>query len=304
MSARQTLQSAEGILERFPGIGTMKYMSSKITPTNTANPNGYGAGCEWYFTPPNGPPRTFMNIGGNGYYVGNTQNTQANWIEVDPTSQNQGQFGLTAGSAFFNSGGTLYRSTLGATTSSTPNAGIAPSAAGAFKIVDVFTLPANVFDTIGRTLAFSSWALFKTGSGLATQMQIIANPSNALIWPGNPAVNGVSPSAGAISGNAGITGISDGTVTLGTGTLLFDTGSQSLTGTNQINLQGELICTGVSTQESVTSAIVYGSTHGGVGAWSDQTITSTAAIVFVVVIKVATTAADLVYNGMTVQGYN
>jgi hypothetical protein len=297
MSRRWQAQSADGIMQEIPGVGIISTWSTKATPTNAANPAGYGPGCRWYFTPVNGPPKQYVNIGGNGMYIGNLQNTVANWIESDPTSAGQSQFGLSTGSLFGNSQATLYRTTLGATTASTP-AGISPSATGANKIVDVFTLPANAFDAIGRTLTFTVFA--NVTSTVAAVISVYANPSNVITWPSNPSVNGT---------NSGIASKTDGTVTMTGGTLVIGTGSQTMPVAGELILQGQLVATGVSTQEALTTNVVTSTASAGTGVgannvWQDTTITSTAAIVFVIVVQVATAAADLIYNGCLIQGLN
>jgi hypothetical protein len=297
MSRRWQAQSADGIMQEIPGVGIISTWSTKTTPTNAANPAGYAPGCRWYFTPVNGPPKQYVNIGGNGMYVGNVQNTVANWIESDPTSGGQSQFGLSTGSLFGNTQATLYRTTLGATTSSTP-AGISPSATGANKIVDVFTLPANAFDAIGRTLTFTVFA--NITAAVVGSLSIYANPSNVITWPVNPAVNGT---------NSGIASKTDGTITMTGGTLICSTAAQTMGAAGEMILQGQIVATGVSTQEACTTNVIFGAASGGTGggvnnAWTDTTITSTAAIVFVIVAQIATAATDLIYNGCLIQGLN
>lgn len=290
---RWEAQSADGIIERIPQLGILKIWSSTTTPTNTANPAGYAAGCLWFFVPTNGPPKVYQNIGGNGEYIGGTQNTVANWLEVDPTSLGMGQFGLRTASQFFATGGTAYRTILN-------NAGISPSAAGADKIVDVWTLPANVFDQKGRIIEFSMFATVNTGSALNAEMKLIAAPTNVITWPSNPL-----PNAG--TNNANIASQTDGSVTVTGGTTLFDTGAISFntsSADSPLILRGMLACLSTSAQESMTTEILAGAVSAGAGVWTDRTLTTTGAVVFVVTANMQTTAADFKYNGMTVRVYN
>lgn len=280
-------------MQEIPGVGILKTWSSKTTPTNAANPSGYAAGCEWYYVPVNGPPTIYTNVGGNGMYVGNVKNTVANWIESDPGSNGMEQFGQETAAQFFSRGGMAYRTVLNA-------AGIAPSGAGVDKIVDVFTLPAGVFDQIGRTLEFGIFATVTTGSALNAQMKVIANPTNVITWPSNPVPNlGTS--------NANIAAKTDGTVTVTGGTTLFDTGATSFNTSSVAKgfiLRGLFVALSTTAQESMVTSAYAAAVSTGCGPWVDQTLTATTAIVFVVTVNMQTTVADFAYNGMSVKAYN
>ncbi len=293
MSRRWQAQSADGIIEEIPGVGIIKIWSSTTVPTNALNPAGYGAGCLWLFTPVSGPPKWFVNIGGNGMYVGATANTSANWVETDPTSLGMGQFGLRTGAQFFTADGVAYRTSLAA-------AGIIPSAAGADKIVDVWTLPANVFDQLGRVIEFEMFANVNTGSSLTAQMKLIAGPSNAITWPTNPV-----PNSG--TSNANVSVKTDGSITVTSGTTLFDTGAiafSTSSADSALILKGRLCCISTTAQTSQTTDIIAATVSAGGGPIVDRTLTTTAALTFVVTVSMQTTAADMKYTGMIVKLYN
>jgi hypothetical protein len=204
-----------------------------------------------------------------------------------------GQFGVTSGAQFFSQGGMAYRTILN-------NAGISPSAAGADKIVDVWTLPANVFDQKGRIIEFSMFATVNTGSSLNAEMKLIAAPTNVITWPTNPV-----PNAG--TNNANVASKTDGTITVSGGTTLFDTGAQAFNTSaadSPLILRGQLACLSTTAQESMTTEIIAGAVSVGAGVWTDRTLTTTAAVVFVVTVSMQTTAADFKYNGMTVKVFN
>jgi len=298
MSRRWQAQSPDGIMQEIPGVGIMSNWSTTTTPTNAANPAGYAPGCQWFYVPVSGPPRVFQNIGGNGMYIGGTQNTVANWIETDPTSYGQLGFGLRTGSMFMSPDGLLYETILGAATGSTP-AGISPSAAGALKIVDVFTLGANVFDQVGRMLEFEVFCTVTTASGLNQQIQIVAAPTNVITWPANPSTT-------TYATNAGIAGQTDGTVTVSGGTAILDTGSVSMNTSSAaagFTMKGLLACSVVGSAQQSMVLNIFGGT-AGCGPWTDRTLTTTAAVTFVVCVSTQTTATNLVYNGCRIRGVN
>lgn len=293
MSRRWQAQSAEGIIEEVPGIGIVKIWKSSTTPTNAGNPTGYAPGCQWIYMPVNGPPKIYWNIGGNGYSVGGTTNTAASWVEWDPTSTSLTQFGLLTGSQFFTSAGVAYRTSLA-------NAGIIPSAAGADKIVDVWTLPANTFDQLGRVIEFEMFATINTGSSLTAQMKLIAGPTNAITWPTNPVPYGGGS-------NSNVASKTDGSVTVTAGTTLFDTGAiafNTSAADKGLILKGRLCCISTAAQTSQTTDILAAAASAGAGPVTDQTLTTTAALTFVVTVNMQTTAADFKYNGMIVKLLN
>jgi hypothetical protein len=235
-------------------------------------------------------------------YIGGTQNTVANWLESDATSAGQLQFGLSTGTAYFNNTGMYYRTILGQATGSTP-AAIAPSANAAFKIVDAVSIPPNTLDLIGRILRFTVFCNITNASNEAQQIQVVANPTNT----GFTAASYASWLPGANNAtNSGIASKTDGSVTLTGGTAILDsTGITYNAGAlSGFVLVGEFICTGVSTQESVVRGITTGATGAGVGPVTDRTITSTAGIVFAIVVKTATTNTNLVYCGAEVEVLN
>ncbi len=289
MSRRWDAQSPDGVITRVPGAGPLSQWSTTTTPTNAANPVGYGAGCLWIYTPLAGPPKIYRNLGGNGL----TAATVANWLEIDETSLGMGQFGLRTGTQFFSQGGVAYRTQLA-------TAGIIPSAAGADKIVDVWTLPANVFDQLGRVIEFEMFASVATGSSLTAQMKLVAAPTNVITWPTNPVPNlGTS--------NANVASKTDGSITLTGGTTIFDTGAIAFSTSSAdaaLILKGRLCCLSTTAQTSQTTEIIASIVSAGGGPVVDRTLTTTAAVVFVVVVNMQTTASDFKYNGMIVKLLN
>lgn len=294
MSRRWQAQSADGIIQEIPGVGIMKTWSSLTTPTNAANPAGYGPGCLWFYTPVSGPPRVFQNIGGNGMYVGATQNTVASWIEVDATSLGQGQFGLKTGTAFFNTSGTYYRTALAA-------AGTNPTASALLKIVDAVAIPAGTLDLIGRFIRFTVTCNITAGSNEAQRIQVVANPTNTSFLTAAPWL----PLASNAS-NTGQASKTDGSVTLTGGTVVLDSGSltYNAVAVSGFQIQGELYFRGVNALSNMVTRITTGTTEGGVSAVADSALVSTAAIIFVVVVSTASTATNIGYCGMKVEVLN
>ncbi len=293
MSRRWQAQSPDGIITEIPGVGIMSIWSSTTVPTTALNPAGYGPGCIWYYTPVSGPPKIFRNIGGNGYYVGATQNTTASWLEIDETSLGMGQFGLRTGTQYYSPGGVAYRTSLA-------TAGIIPSAAGVDKIVDVWTLPAGVFDQLGRVIEFEMFASIATAGALTAQMKLIAAPTNLITWPTNPVPNlGTS--------NANTASKTDGSITVSGGTAIFDSLAISFNTSSAdtaLILKGRLCCLSTSAQTSQVTDIIAGVVSVGGGPVVDRTLTTSAAVTFVVTVNMQTTAADFKYNGMIVKVLN
>lgn len=274
MSRRQMLQSGEGILLEITGLGILQY-ASKSAPVG--GEKGYAPGCEW-FVPAAGTGTyttgtMYVNIGNNGLPIAGTDNPTALWIESDPSSAQQVQVGGSSATLF--SSGNVFQTIL------TVANGKSPSATGVFKIVDRFILPANALNKTGRGFQWTVWGT-AAANGNNKQFQIVANPTN-------------------VAGFA-----IDGTITLTGGTAIGDTGVLT-TNNGGLILQAQLFKTGAvnsNTQESMTTAIVGGGTHGGCGAWTDATLAENAAITIVVVAKATTTASDIVYQGSELTWYN
>lgn len=284
MSRRQMTQSAEGINLEYPGYGILDY-TKKSAPAG--GEIGFATGCIWRNPANNtGTYNTgfeYVNIGSNGYGT----NATATWLEVDPSYLQQNQFG--GSSAVMGNSGILYRTIL------TVANGIAPSATGALKIVDIYTLPASSLIRSGQGLQFSMFFNNTGTTGHTVRVQVVANPTNT----------------GLPSSGAGVAGKTDGTVTVTGGTAFIDTGSAyAPTGTVTfgINVTGQLFKSGAAgsnTQEAtVTDIFPPELTTAHTSAWIDQTFTESSAIVFAVCISAVTTATDIVYQGMLVQGYN
>jgi hypothetical protein len=282
MSRRWDAQSPDGIMQRIPGVGIIKIWSSKTTPTNAAYPNGYAPGCMWFYVPVNGPPQVFMNIGGNGEYIGNTQNTAANWIEWDATYL--GMFGFGGANLPALTSGSVYRTCL------TVANGISPSATGANKLVDYFTIPANTLVNTGQIIKISLWATVAAGSQI---MSVYVNPTNTGM-PSNP--------TSVYGTNAGVAGATDGTVTVTSGTSI---GTATFAGTSGlVVLTLQLMKSGAKGSNTQESTVLGATAASTLGAWTDQTFTESAAIKLGITAQSATSAADIVYQGCIIEVFN
>lgn len=280
MSRRQDIQSAEGDALDARGYGVVEHVS-KSAPVNGVV--GYAPGAVWFNLAGTAAAGfRWTNIGGNGFGT----NPTAVWVRDDPSSGQQAQFG--GGTSYMATSGNLYRTIL------TVGNEIQPSATGALKIVDIFTLTKNSFDQAGRGLQFSVWCNNAGTSGHAVRIQIVANPSNA----------------GLPASGAGVAGQTDGTITVTGGTVVLDTGaSYSPTGTPTFGIvfQGQIFKTGAAgsnTQEAMLTSLLpqAGLTH--TTAWADIGLTESAANVFAICISAATTATDIEYQGMEITGFN
>lgn len=261
MSATQFLQSAQA-LEIWAAQGEGKRVNG-VNPTN--GQSGFSPGCEWvnYLT-----GATFKNIGST---------TSSFWVQSDPSASSGTAFGVPttiSQAAIMRASGNFYRNIL------TVANGIQPSATGADKIVDAFTIPAGTFDSAGRGFVATVYGTFGA-TGNNKLIKVILGATNT-----NPATNG--------------------TVTVTGGTTIGSTGTLTTNGGGLV-LTCQLFKTGAAasnTQESMTTGIVAGSTHAGCGSWTDQTFTEANAQLLVVTVNLTTATTDFTYQGMELTGYN
>jgi hypothetical protein len=216
----------------------------------------------------------YINVGDNAVSV---------WVQGDTNAGSGTVFGNSgaaapSGAAVMLASGNIARNILNA-------AGITASATGADKIVAAYTLPANSLELAGRGIQITVW-----GTAAAT-----VNNKNIKVYFG--ATNT------GISNGSNVAGQSDGTITVTGGTVIGTTGTLA-TNNGGLLLTCQLFALSSTAQESMTTSIIGGGTHAGIGTWTNQAFTSTAANLIVVTIQSTTATTDTVFNGWEVTAFN
>ncbi len=270
MTCVQNLGNAKGWMERWGPTGLGKVVSFSA-PTN-GHPS-YAPGCEWLW---------IVSVTSAVKYINQGSNTSAFWVEDDSTAGNTVIFGApttVANALLSRASGNVFADTQAA-------AGINPGATGADKIVAAVWIPAGTFDKANRGIVATMIATGAANNN-SRRMKIILGDTNAT-FPALPAV--------------------DGSVTTTGGTVIGDSGALTTT-MNAVSafLQCQLFkrgANGSNTQNSMTTAIIGGGTHGGVGAYTDQTFNEATNLCLVFTVSAATTATDIAYNQAEVTVYN
>jgi hypothetical protein len=256
-------------MELWQPYGLGKVVRS-TAPTN--GQPGFAPMCEYVYLVSTSQAKQYLNAG---------TTTSSLWIENDALAGNVNIFGSTGLASLgtsaptFLGSGNLYRNILTAAN------GVNPGATAADKIVDAYTLPASAFDLAGRGIQITLWGTFANNAN-SKRVKVFYNAGNSA-----PAV--------------------DGSVTVTGGTVIGDSGAITTTGGGGFTLTCQLFKTGAAgsnTQESMTTAIVFGATHSGIGSWTDQTFTESSSALIVVTLNCATTATDLKYQGCEITAFN
>jgi hypothetical protein len=184
-------------------------------------------------------------------------------------SAGSSQFG--GGSALMPAEGNIYRAAYLSASA------INPAATGADNVLAVYSLPANSFDAAGRGV--SIMAQGKLGATTnAKDVKIIFNPSTAVV--------------GSTVGSGGTT--------------VADTGSSTASGVGwQLSTEVFKVgAAGSNTQYAQESAVVIGTTHGGMGVPLYPTATESAAILVAITGNATTATSDIALNFVQINGTN
>lgn len=156
--------------------------------------------------------------------------------------------------------------------------GVVPGATAADNVLAFYLLTANVFDQPGRGIYIN--ALGSTVSNTNTKtLKIIINPTSAVV--------------GSTVGGSG--------TTIASGAIATTAGSGGWCLAAGIYKYGVL---GSNTQLAIHQAAQFGNTVAALTAPTLLTLPETATILIALTGNAATTATDIVFNLMTIEGFN